>query len=163
MSGADWVHWIGIPYGYRYGPPFAFRWFWRREPSGLTELSDEERLELTLRKPVAHEKDLAFVKSDWIRLSLRSLRESFAQGYDWATEDGRVACTDFGFRLQEIRRDLPVKLWYGKWDTHVPPNHGVQIAARIGDSAHLRIVDETHASIVVHRLRDILKELVENT
>jgi pimeloyl-ACP methyl ester carboxylesterase len=123
-------------------------------------MTDEKRLELLLQRPVAHEKDQAFMKSDWPRLGLVSARESFAQGYEGIWQDGRLICTDFGFRVEDIRTDLPVQLWYGKLDMFVPPNHGVQIAARLDGRAQLRLVDETHASIVLNRMKEILEDLV---
>jgi pimeloyl-ACP methyl ester carboxylesterase len=70
---------------------------------------------------------------------------------------------DHGFRIEDIRPELPVHLWYGKLDSFVPPNHGVQIAARLGGRAYLRLEDETHASIVVNRMREILEHLVRST
>lgn len=163
MSGADWVHRLGFPLGFRYAPLSVVRWFWKLEGSGRLDLSDERRLELLLQKPIAHEKDIDFMKTDWPRLSLRSTRESFAQGFDGVWQDGRLVCMDYGFRIEDIRPELPVHLWYGKLDTFVPPNHGVQIAARLGGRAYLRLEDETHASIVVNQMKEILEHLVRST
>jgi hypothetical protein len=162
MSGAGLLHRLGFPWGFRYAPLSVARWFWRQELSGRLDLTDEERLELLLRRPVANEKDQAFMKSDWPRLGLLSARESFAQGYEGVWQDGRLICTDFGFRVEDIRPDLPVQLWYGKLDTFVPPNHGVQIAARLGARAQLRLVDETHASIALNRMKEALEDLVRS-
>lgn len=163
MSGAGWVHRLGFPMGLRYAPFSLVRWFWQQDPSARLDLTDEQRLELLLQRPVAHEKDLAFVKSDWPRLSLRSGRECFGQGFEGVWQDGKVICTDFGFRIEEIRPDLPMQLWYGKLDTFVPPNHGVQIAARLGTRAYLRMEDETHASIVVNCAKDAFDTLSRST
>lgn len=85
------------------------------------------------------------------------------QGFDGAWQDGRLMCMNFGFRIEDIRPGLPVQLWYGKHDTSVPPNHGVQIAARLGGRAQLRVEDETHGSIVVNRMKEILEDLVRST
>jgi pimeloyl-ACP methyl ester carboxylesterase len=163
MSGADWVHKLGFPLGLRYAPFSVVRWFWKYEGSGRLDLTDEKRLELLLQNPIAHEKDSDFMKSDWPRLSLRSSRECFMQGFDGVWQDGRLVCMDFGFRVEDIRPELPVQLWYGKLDTFVPLNHGRQIAARLGGRACLRVVDETHGSIVVNRMKDILEDLVRST
>lgn len=163
MSGADWVHKLGFPLGFRYAPFSVVRWFWKYEGSGRLDLTDEKRLELLLQKPVTHEKDSDFMKSGWPRLSLRSSRESFMQGFDGVWQDGRLACMNFGFRVEDIRPELPVQLWYGKLDTFVPLNHGRQIAARLGGRACLRVVDETHGSIVVNRMEEILEDLIRST
>lgn len=163
MSGADLLHKLGFPYGFRYAPLAVTRWFWQNDILGRLNLTDEQRLKIMLRQPAGHEKDIAFMKSAWPPLSLRSSRESFSQGFEGIWQDGKLMCMEFGFRIEEIRHDLPVDLWYGKLDTFVPPNHGVQIAARLGENAHLRLVDETHASIVINQIKDIFEDLTRRT
>ncbi|KAH8705029.1 Alpha/Beta hydrolase protein [Talaromyces proteolyticus] len=167
MKGADFIHKLGFAGGYRYTPMSILRWFakwfWSRDLAGRLDLSDEKRLELLLQQPIAHEKDADFLKTDWPRLYLRSTRESFAQGFDAIAEDGKVMCMDLGFKIEDIRPDLPVQLWYGKFDTFVPPNHGVQIAARLGNRAHLKLEDETHGSIVVNCIREVFEDLLSSS
>jgi hypothetical protein len=169
MSGARFLNWVGFTFGFRYSPPIFLRWFWQREPAGRLDLTDEKRLELLLQrelksKATGHEKDVEIMKDkDMLRLSLRNSRESFAQGFDWAGQEGKLISMDFGFRIEDIRPDLPVQLWYGKHDTFVPLNHGVQIAARLGDRAHLRVEDETHLSITMNLKRQFLEDLVRST
>ncbi|KAF2464645.1 alpha/beta-hydrolase [Lindgomyces ingoldianus] len=167
MSGARWLNWLGFTLGYRYAPSWANRWFWQRQPIGRLDLTDEKRLELLLQSASgsigAHEKDLEVMKDeDFLRLILRSTRESFAQGYDGIGQDGKVMCMDYGFRIEDIRADLPVQLWYAKHDVFVPLNHGKQIAARLGGRGHLRVEDETHSSIVVNWRKEILEDLVRS-
>lgn len=170
MRGANWWHWLGFTWGWRYSPLIFIRWWLQSEPSGRLDLTDERRLQL-LQQSVsksegsAQVKDLEVMKDeDILRLYLRSTRESFAQGFEATLQDGRVMCTDWGFRIEDIRPDLPVQLWYGKLDTFVPLNHGVQIAARLGGRAHLRVEDETHASISGQRMKgEILRDLVRST
>ena len=168
MKGADWLHWIGFTFGYRYTPSIVNRWFWQSQPGGRLDLNDEERLELYMKdvlksKSTGHEKDVEFMANkDNARRYLRSSRESFAQGFDAALQDGRVLSTDFGFRIQDIRPDLPVQLWYGKYDVFVPLNHGETIAERLGDRASLRVEDETHASIFFNWREQILDDLVKS-
>ena len=112
-----------------------------------------------------HEKDLqVFQDDDFLRLFLQTARESYAQGVSAFAEDGKLITSKFDFRVEDIRYNLPVRLWYGKLDTHVPANHGEAIAQRLGDNAHvkLRIENETHASITVLRKEDILRDLLES-
>ena len=79
-----------------------------------------------------------------------------------------------GVRLEDIRKDLPVRLWYGSQDENVPANHGVQIARRIGGGGagkgedegedgmvRLRVEDETHASLEVNWVEEQIGELLE--
>jgi pimeloyl-ACP methyl ester carboxylesterase len=115
-------------------------------------------------KATYHPKDFVFVgDEDTFRLSLRSQRESFAQGCDAVLLDGKLMSSDFGFRVEDIRPDLPVQLWYGKHDTFVPLRHGEQIAARLGGRAQLRVADETHASIPINFREEILRDLLRGT
>lgn len=170
MRGANWVHWLGFTVGWRYAPSFIMRWFWQRQPAGRQDLTDEERLELMLQQngttaeTISQKKDLEVLGDrDFLQMCLRSSRESFAQGFDGVLQDGTLMCMDWDFRIEDIRPDLPVQLWYGALDTHIPLNHGEQIAARLGGRAYLRVEDETHASIGISRRVDVLKALVRST
>ena len=71
-------------------------------------------------------------------------------------------CRDWGFRIEDIRKDLPVHLWYGRLDRFVPLNHGMQIAARLGggNNVQLRVEDESHSAILFNWKRDIIQGLV---
>ncbi|PGH14294.1 hypothetical protein AJ79_03116 [Helicocarpus griseus UAMH5409] len=167
MAGANWASWAGFTLGYRYFPT-ATQWYLQRQPTARLDLADENRLQLLLQafsgsKATAHEKDLEIMRDkDYLRLILRSNRESFAHGGDGVVQDGKLMSTDFGFRIEDLRPDLPVQLWYGKHDTIVPLNHGEQIAARLGGRADLRVEDETHGSIQVNWREEILKDLVRS-
>lgn len=163
MRGANLIHYVGFSFGWKYAPYWVMRWFWKSDPAGRLDLSDDERLERVLRdlsRPgprAAHPKDLEVMKDiSFPILYLRSSRETFAQGYDGVTLDGRLMCNDWGFRLEDIRHDLPVQLWYGNLDTFIPIRHGEQIAARLDGRATLRAEDETHASIFVNYKRAAL-------
>jgi pimeloyl-ACP methyl ester carboxylesterase len=167
MRGANWWHWVGFTFGWRYSPLIFIRWWLQSEPAGRLDLTDEKRLELLLQsvsksEGTAHLKDLEVMNDeDFLRLYLQSSRESFAHGFEATLQDGRVMCMDWGFRIEDIRPNLPMRLWYGELDTFIPLNHGLQIAARLGGRAHLRVEDETHASISGQRMKEeILKDLV---
>ncbi|KAF2257673.1 alpha/beta hydrolase fold protein [Lojkania enalia] len=166
MSGANWVNWIGFTFGWRYSFVAAIRWFFRLEPAARLELTDEERFELHMQRMsrLTNEKDLEVLNdADFAQLFLRTARESYRQGFDAVTDDGRLICLDYGFRIEDIRSDLPVHLWYGKQDAHVPLNHGQQIAARLGDRAQLRVEDDTHASIWLKWKEEVLKDMIKST
>lgn len=149
MSGARLINGIDFPYSFRYCPAFLNRWFWQRDAIGRVDLSDEERLEMVLRqveksKSRMSAKELAVMSDhDFHRLALRSTREGFAQGFDGVLLDGKLCCLGFGFKVEDIRPNSPVRLWYEEQDVFVPPNHGVQLAKRLGSRAHLRLEDET--------------------
>jgi pimeloyl-ACP methyl ester carboxylesterase len=169
MKGADWLHWLAFPLGFRYlGYTPIMRWFFQRGPEGCLDLSDEKRLEMlqglvAKSEGTANPKDMKVNRDeDILRLHLRSTREAFAQGFDGVTQDGRISCTDFGFRIEDIRPDLPVQLWYGKQDTFVPLWHGEQIAKRLGGRSQLRVEDETHGSIQINFKEEIFQALVRS-
>ncbi|KAF2498643.1 alpha/beta hydrolase fold protein [Lophium mytilinum] len=167
MRGADWAHWVGWPWGIRYAPYWLGRWWLRRQPGGRLDLTDERYLELMLQPgsdlQKSHQRDLDIMTdTDFLRLSVRSARETYAQGYDAVWADGKLMCRDFGFRVRDIRADLPVQLWYGKYDTFVPLVHGEQIAVRLGGRARFRVKDEAHAGIQVHWQKEIVEALISS-
>ncbi|KAK1993227.1 alpha/beta hydrolase [Colletotrichum falcatum] len=163
MAGAGWFHWLGFTYGWRYAPRLA-GWFLHRQ--GRFHLSDEKRLALHLgeaekNKAIFPEQELGiWTDSEIAGRMVVTSRQCYAQGIDGVSHDGHLVGTEFGFGIEDIRSNLPVRLWYGKDDTFVPVNHGRQIAKRLGDSAHLRVEDDTHASIFFRRRKEILADLV---
>lgn len=168
MRGADLIHRLGFPYGWRYGPAFLLRWFLQSDPTGRIDWTDEKRLEVVKQqvassRATSHKKDLeVMTDEDFLRLFLRSTREAYAQGFEGTLQDGKLMCTDFGFRVQDIRTDLPVQLWYGKHDVHVPLIHGQQIAARLDGRASFRVEDDTHASISQNWKKEQLEALIQS-
>jgi pimeloyl-ACP methyl ester carboxylesterase len=167
MSGARLINRIGYPYGFRVCPAFLNRWFWRLDPIGRVELSDEERSKLWLQqvensKSSIPSKDLAIISNpDFRQKALSSTREGFTQGYDGVLADAKLCCFDFGFKVEDIRSDLPVYLWYAKEDVLVPSNHGVQLKKRLGTRAFLRLEDETHVSLTMNFNKEILETLIK--
>ncbi len=169
MRGANWLHYLAFTWGYRFLPYWIGRIFWSRQITGRLDLSDEERLSRSLH-PVASLQNRAFSKDvqvildnpDALRLSLQAGREAFAQGYDAVWQDARIMCMDWGFRVQDIRKDLDVQLWYGKNDGFVPLNHGLQIAARLSEKTCLRVEDEGHSGISINWNRQILEAIVRS-
>jgi hypothetical protein len=166
MRGAAWLHRFGFYYGWMYSPLFLIRWFLQSETGGRLDLSDSQRLAMLLSP-----KRLASIKNpkdreilgdeDTCRMMLRSGRETFKQGFEGAQIDGQAMCGDWGFRVEEVRKDLPIRLWYGKIDKNVPVQHGVEIERRLSGMAKLRIEEQdTHASIFLNWREEILKEIV---
>jgi pimeloyl-ACP methyl ester carboxylesterase len=167
MKGADIMHQLGFPYGWKYAPAFLIKWLLSRDAFGRMDLSDEQRFQRVLNPSnlasIKDPRDRAFMANeDLVRLTLRSTREARVQGFDGIALDGKVICSDWGFRVEDIRTDLPVQLWYGKDDFFVPANHGVQIAARLGErdgNVVLRVEDDTHASISQRWKREQLEAI----
>lgn len=183
MSGAAWPTYLGFTIGWRWSPQIFPRWFFQRDAADSLDLPDEERLKLFLseeRLKGLDEKDKAFfADEDEMRAYLATSRQSFAQGFGGTCKDGFVMCTDWGFRIEDIRKDVPVVLWYGSRDVNVPPNHGRTIARRLRTEAELgdgemadvgpleyrervrlRILDDTHASISMRDKRGYLVDIL---
>ncbi|KAK5102530.1 hypothetical protein LTR70_000388 [Exophiala xenobiotica] len=86
----------------------------------------------------------------------------FWKGTDGFMQDMKLLARDPGFRIEDIRKDLKVQLWYGKLDGNVPLRHGEEIARRLGHGADLRVKeDDTHASIFFDWRDEILAEMVK--
>lgn len=162
-KGMAWLYWAGFAYGFAY-LPWVCSWWLGQDPAAQLHLTDETRLELLesrFYKSKPHPKDVQVVKSEGFRLYCRASRQTLVQGLDGYTQDGKLLSTDWNFRLEDIRRDLPVQLWYGKLDTNVPVIQGEQTAARLGTNAHLRVEDETHWGINVNWREQILGDLMK--
>lgn len=117
-----------------------------------------------LNKP--HEKDLALFQDDeFFAFSFDLLKGNFdrADGVEGMVEDWRVMTTeDLGFQLQDIRHELPVQLWYGKYDTSVSWRVGEDLKKRLsGDRVELHVRDETHLSMLLSYRSELLEKAVE--
>jgi pimeloyl-ACP methyl ester carboxylesterase len=187
MSGAAWPTYLGFTAGWRYADfsitQMLLRWFFQRDNASRLELSDEERLRLFLSpdrtKRMSDADKAFFADEDEMRAYLATSRATYAQGFDAVCKDGYAMCTDWGFRIEDIRKDVPVVLWYGIQDTNVPPNHGRTIARRLRteserddgevedkgsvawkERVRLRMLDDTHASISMRDKRGYLVDIL---
>lgn len=165
-NGMNWSNRLGFSFAQHYFPGIC-RWWVSREPAARLDLSDEERM-LRLQQSIEKSKSSMnqtdieiFGDADLMKLYLRSSQEAFGQGMNGFSQDARLACKDWGFRIEDIRKNLPFQLWYGKLDTNVPLRHGQQIAERLGDQAQLTIADTTHAGISYHWRSNILEGIVK--
>jgi hypothetical protein len=53
-------------------------------------------------------------------------------------------------RLENVRPDAEIQLWYGRYDVNCPMVYGEETAARLrGDQVWLRIEDEPHLSLLL--------------
>ena len=187
MAGAGWPTYLGFTAGWRFAnrkiTQILLQWFFHRDNADSLELSDEERLRLFLspdRTKGMSDADRAFFgDEDEMRAYLATSRASYEQGFDAMCKDGYAMCTEWGFRIEDIRKDLPVVLWYGSQDKNVPPNHGRTIAQRLrveseqGDGeiedkgpvawkerVRLRMLDDTHASISMRDKKGYLVDIL---
>jgi pimeloyl-ACP methyl ester carboxylesterase len=113
-----------------------------------------------------HEKDLAIFQDDALfEYSYDLLQENCkrADGVDGMVEDWRIMTTeDLGFKLEDIRRDLPIQLWYGKYDTSVSWHVGEDLKKRLrGDQVELHVREETHLSMLLNCRTELLTNALE--
>lgn len=187
MSGAGWPTYLAFTAGWRYAhlriTQVLLQWFFQRDNADSLELPDEERLRLFLspdRTKGMSDADKAFFgDEDEMRAYLATSRASYEQGFDALCKDGYTMCTDWGFRIEDIRKDLPVVLWYGTKDKAVPPSHGRTIAQRLKteseqndgevkdigpvawkERVRLRMLEDTHASISMRDKRGYLVDIL---
>jgi hypothetical protein len=78
-------------------------------------------------------------------------------------EEWRVMTVkDVRFDLGEIRRDLSMHLWYGKYDGNVSWRVGEAIAEAMDTNAKLHVRDEAHLNMIAGRGEEILKKVLED-
>lgn len=158
-----WFMWIASKY-VSWMPLSLLRWYWRQDPGAQTHLSPDEHFKLlqsvaSNAKPHQKEEGL-FDNENSVRLWLSTSRECFRDGVEGAVQDSLRLGSDWGFRIEDIRKDLPVFLWYGTFDEIAPPKHAEQFAARLGNNARLRLMNETHGSMFANQPRQYLSEIV---
>jgi len=151
---------------------WAMRWLFARSPAWQSHLSDEEKMEALRRSfdlKKAHPADAGTARRadypDMVRLFLCSAREAVAQGWDGFLDETRVLSQEPGFRVEDIRADLPVQLWCGTDDNNVSPKAGEETAQRLRAGGNSKVelhikVGETHGSTQVKYRKDVLKDLL---
>lgn len=96
---------------YRYLPD-SHRAKFAGHPTGRLVLSHGELIELWKNLPCTFDysgfKADAAKPQDLMRLSVVRLQEAFAQGLDRVIHDGKLMGTDWGFRIEDIRKDLSI-------------------------------------------------------
>lgn len=158
-------NYLGWTYGWLWMPSLM-RWYFLRLPIARIDLPDEERMRLfqadvAKSKASMHPRDVPIYEDvDNLRMQMRATKENLLQGFDGTLLDSQLMCKDMGFKLEDIPRDLDVSLLYGRFDGNVPLNHGIQIAAKLGPKAVLRIEDETHSSIFYYNIRWIVESCI---
>jgi hypothetical protein len=148
--------------------PTVVRFMFQSNPIGRVDLTDQARLEMLLQqvaatkpKNAAEEIERESMKDhSGVLRALRSCREAFSQGFYHTGFDGQLMAGRYGFRIEDIRQNLPFQLWYGTLDATTPINHGRQIAARLGERAQLRVSEDTHGSLQVRYKREAWETLL---
>jgi hypothetical protein len=163
-AGVPLLQRSGLAIGYPYFPGLTAWWF-KQQPTGRLDLNDEDRLALLIRetkKGTSHPKDLPIFRDEaFLKLQTVGAKAAYSQGFHHGVYDGTISCTNWGFKVEDIRQDLPVHLWYGTDDASVPFNHGVQLRKRLGERATLTVgKGETHASMEFNFMREYLQMIV---
>lgn len=149
--------------------PWLIRWMTRRGVAKFQKTSDDKMMEgmqtintyHRFRWPYPNPRDAEMFRNNkpLMKWFVRSSRQFFGQGCDALSDECKVLTGDLGFRIEDIRTDLPVQLWYGKQDVNVPMRMGEEIAVRLGGRASFRVEDETHATLWINHREQILEEL----
>lgn len=152
--------------------PFLLRWF-RASELKQNEGKTVDEFVARTRKQLdswfihllgPHEKDLALFRDDgFLAFVYDVMQEHYKQGVYPHMEELRLLTTNYlGFRLEEVRPDLPVQLWYGRHDSSVSVRVGEAIKASLGGRAHLNVRDEAHMSLVLGCREEVLARALES-
>lgn len=143
-------------------PPSLIALYWKRDPGAQTQLSLEDHfdfLRVLASENVPHEREVGrFTTRESLRIWLTSSREAFKNGVDAIVRDTYRLATNWGFQLGLV--DIPVRLWYGTFDTIAPISQGERYASILGQNASLEVLDETHGSMFANQSQRILVDIV---
>jgi pimeloyl-ACP methyl ester carboxylesterase len=166
-KGMSWSNWF-IFKGFKYFP-FLIRWLQGKVYTVLNTVTNAEIIEAVGSR--LSERSYSWVNPDFemvsdptsLNMLLDFYREHYRQGVDGHMEEGRVLTSDWGFRLEDIRSDLPIQLWYSRKDRNVPFRMGEVIAERLGSRPEFFVKEqETHLKLVLTCAADALQRLVKN-
>lgn len=104
------------------------------------------------------EVDRAVLKDEGQKNFLLSIQESYRQGVDGATHDGRIYARPWGFQLSEIT--MPVSIWQGTLDVNVPLSNGRIYADNVPLATAHFIEGEGHISLMANHGEAILTDLL---
>lgn len=169
VRGFVWLFWSVMCFS-----PGLLRWMNIRALKQYRNMPLEEYLKVAKQKNNGwfmrllarpHEKDQAiFDDGEIFRYSYDLVQENCKRGDDvqGMIEDFKaMTAKDLGFKVEDIRKDLPVQLWYGKFDQSVSYHVGEDLKRMLGDQATLHVRDETHASMLVYS-RPVLEKALED-
>lgn len=166
FKGMNWGNWI-IFQGFAWCPSIV-RWIQKKVVATLAATPTDKVVKATQAKfsqdswMAPNPKDFEVLKDpDFIALMLDFNREYYKQGVDGYMEEGRILSNKMDFELEDVPPSVPIQLWYGKQDNHVPLHMGEAIAARLDNRADFYLKDETHLSIVLKHRYDALERLLE--
>ncbi|MEM7535415.1 MAG: alpha/beta hydrolase [Chloroflexota bacterium] len=102
--------------------------------------------------------DKAVLKSEEQQNFLRTVQESYRQGVDGATHEGRIYARPWGYELSDIK--MPVSIWQGTLDVNVPVSNGHIYADNIPNATAHFIEGEGHLSLMANHGEAILADLL---
>lgn len=169
MRHSRWTVWLFFQIGRQF--PFLLRKFRTQELKKNTSKPVEQVVADTKKQlnGVAiqylgpHEKDRALLLDDsFLAFCCDAMQEHFKQGVESHMEEWRVlVSSDMGFELDQVRAELPVQLWYGKYDASVSWRVGEAIKAAMGGRPQLNIRDQAHLSLVLGCREEVLARALE--
>lgn len=141
-------------------------------PIGRVDLPASTRVQQMISPSMLakqHPKDRDIVgDEDCMWTAVACADRAYGATFQGACQDGRVTCSEWGFRIRDIRGDLPVQMWYGKLDMNVPVSHAEYIAAEVGMrdggkglAAEYQLSDDTHTSVFFNMKEEALKEVLK--
>ena len=165
--GLSWLNYAALLFG-NYLSPSVAKWFFGSMPIGRLDLPVEQRVDMMrddFAKAKLHPREKEFMKDrerleDEFRVVTKVGQEAFGAGYHGVSQEAMLLTKPWTFRIEDIRKDLPVQLWYATHDDKAPPAVGKETKRRLGENATLRLLDETHGSLQWHYQEKIIENLV---
>ncbi|KAF2448022.1 alpha/beta-hydrolase [Karstenula rhodostoma CBS 690.94] len=172
--GGAWAHKLGFPYGWRHAPvpllAYAMKSF-LLGPVGRVDLPAENRVRKMLAPSFLAKHDprdrTIMTDEDALWTMCAAADSAYGRSFEGAAQDGAITCGDWGFRIRDIRGDLPVMMWYGKYDMNVPVSHGDYIAAELGmrhregkGVLDYRVSEDTHTSVFFNMKEEALRAVL---
>jgi pimeloyl-ACP methyl ester carboxylesterase len=94
-----------------------------------------------------------------LNLLTEEMFEAFRQGAEGPAYERELYGKDWGFRLEDISRNVDVHLWHGRLDVNVPVSMGRAVAEAIPNCAAKFYAEEGHYSTALNHLEEIIKTL----
>lgn len=172
MRHFHWGPWL--LYKFHTTFPFVLRYFQDKAVAYIKDTPTEKFVQETKAKVrswqnwpwrliMPSNKDLALLQDEnFLTLTYDALQESNRQGVEGFMGEWRVMTSrNLGFELEDVRKDLPVQLWYGRQDANVPWKIGEETAKRLGNNAQLYLKDEAHLSLILRWRYQVLEKVLE--
>lgn len=126
-------------------------------------LKTEKKATRTVKKMIldmSPDEQALFRTGNLLEIFIADNYYGYLQGSLGTSQDVEIYARPWGFKLEEIPKDIPVMIIHGEKDTIVPIEIGKYVAMHIPHCYSRFYSDGTHFTTAVNHLRDILEKLL---